>query len=124
MRPLGRSSWGRFAPDAVAPLDANLQREHAALELRQKLASRLHDLAQRQGASANAMQCTIAVDSAHKFAEVHCADPADQGAPWSALHGLLVAGAVPAAQAHLCFRVNGATVAPTPCLDSLASPQP
>jgi hypothetical protein len=124
MRPLGRSTWGRPAPDSVAPLDANLQREHAALELRQKLASRLHDLAQRQGAIGNAAQCTIAVDSQRRIAQVHCADPADQGAPWSALHGLLVAGTVPAAQAQLCFRVNGATVASAPCLDSPAPPQP
>jgi hypothetical protein len=124
MRPLGRSSWGRSAPDRVAPIDANLQREQAALELRQKLASRLHDLALRQSAGGNAVQCTIAVDSQHRIAEVHCTDPADQGAPWSALHGLLVAGNVPAAQAHLCFRVNGATVALAPCQDSLAPPQP
>ena len=124
MRPLGRGTWGRSVPDSVAPLDATLQREQAALELRQKLASRLHDLAQRQGASGNALQCTIAVDSQRRIAEVHCADPADQGAPWSALHGLLVAGTVPAAQAHLCFRVNGAMVAVAPCLDSPAPPQP
>lgn len=97
-----------------------MRHDAAALELRQKLAHRLHALADQQTARGHALRCTIAVDSMQFLAAVNCADPADQSDAWRALHPLLVAGAVTQAQAHLCFSVSGPSVAPASCE---ASPQ-
>ena len=109
-RPLGHSVWGRRNVEPAPAPDPQTQREQALFALRMSLTGRLNDLAARLGASGQALQCTIAIDDLSHTAEVQCTDPADQGAPWSALQGLLVAGTVATADASLCFSLVGTQV--------------
>ena len=121
-RPLGRSTWNRSATaPQPANIDATAQREQALLELRSKVSGRLRDLADRLAMSGQVLRCSIAVDTAQRLAEVHCDEPGDQAAPWAALQGLLVAGAV--SRAQMCFRVEGAMLHSGAC-DVLAAPSP
>jgi hypothetical protein len=117
-RPIGNGGWGRRRVDPPPAPDPQAQREQALLALRMALLGRLNDLAGRLGEARRGgqdLQCDIAIDGVHHTAEVRCADPADQGAPWSALQGLLAAGTVPATNADLCFRLVGSQVSSQAC---------
>jgi hypothetical protein len=120
-RPLGRSGWGRsstVSPDPAPPP------EQARQALRASLLGRLSDLADRLTANGQDLRCHIAVDSGLHLAEVQCADPADRGAPWGALQGLLVAGSVQPGSASLCFSLSGPRVAAAVCGDDPAAANP
>lgn len=123
-RPIGNSGWGRRRADPTPAPDPQVQREQALLALRMSLLGRLNDLASRLGDGDLGLRCDIAIDGVHHTAQVQCADPAHQGAPWSALQGLLVAGAVSTTSADLCFRLAGTQVSSEPCADEsrLAKP--
>jgi hypothetical protein len=116
-RPLGHSGWGRRTSEPGPPPDPQVQREQDLLALRMSLTGRLNDLAARLRAGGQALQCYIAIDDANRRAEVQCADPADQGAPWSALQGLLVAGTVATVDASLCFSLVGTQVTSARCAE-------
>ncbi len=116
-RPIGNSAWGRRRADPPPALDPQVQREQALLALRMSLLGRLNDLAGRLGDSGQGLKCDIAIDALNHTAEVQCADPADQGTPWSALQGLLLAGTVPITAANLCFRLIGTQVSSEPCAE-------
>ena len=127
-RPMGNGGWGRRsttpAPTPSPAPDAHAQREQALLALQSALLGRLNDLAGRLRSSGQDVQCHIAIDGPRQTAEVKCADPADQGAPWSALQGLLVAGTVPTGSASLCFRLAGPQVSPATCAEIPEPPSP
>jgi len=125
-RPLGRGGWGRggaVAPEPM-PRPSELPHEQARQALLTSLLGRLHDLTARLAANGQDLRCRVAVDSSLRLAEVDCADPADRGAPWSALQGLLVAGRVPPGSASLCVGLSGPQVAVAACGDEVALPNP
>ena len=125
--PMGRSGWSRRSADAAptppAAPDPSLQQQ-ATLALRMDLLGRLNDLAGSLSASGQQLECDIAVDGPRHLADIQCADPADQGAPWSALQGLLVAGSVPPGNASLCFRLAGPQVSVGACVEKVTAATP
>lgn len=123
-RSIGSSGWGHRRVNPAPAPDPQGQREQTLLALRMSLLGRLNDLAGRLSDSGQDLQCDIAIDGASHTADVRCANPADQGAPWSALQGLLVAGTVSSTSADLCFKLVAASVSSEPCGDDqhLAKP--
>lgn len=122
--PLGRSAWGRTSvPRPAPPVDPQVLREQAALALQMSVQGRLSALAENLRSAGHDAHCEVIVDTDRRVAQVECAQPSDQAAPWAYLQGLLVAGAVaPEAASRQCFTLAEQQLSMGPCPEALPTP--
>lgn len=103
-------------PRPAAPVDPQVLREQAALALQMSVQSRLSALAENLRSAGHDARCEVVVDTDRRVAQVDCAQPSDQAAPWVYLQGLLVAGAVaPETASRQCFRLADQQLSMGPC---------
>jgi hypothetical protein len=122
--PLGRSAWGpRPVHRPAVPVDPQVLREQAALALLMSVQSRLSALAENLRSAGDDASCEVVVDTDRRVAQIECAQPSDQAAPWTYLQGLLVAGDVaPEAASCQCFRLAEQQLSMGPCPMAVPTP--